>query len=189
MTMPWQLREGLKRRPKGSRPPRPIAEQLPQISVNDLQIPRDYRTYTAPNISLKYPQIAALRMWYEAVEFHHPSLHRGQNGPAQIFQIKHIKTGFGIRHAFICATCKRPVIKLYYRHRHLACRRCQDAIYASQSIDQYSRPVLQASRIQSFLDNKSRLFRRTRERLEKKLGHKVMMAQARLGTRAAGLWE
>ena len=36
--MPWQLKEGLKRRPKGA-PPRPIVEQLPAISVNDSPIP------------------------------------------------------------------------------------------------------------------------------------------------------
>jgi hypothetical protein len=95
-------------------------------------------------------------------------------------RLKHIKTGFGIRHAFICA-CQRPVIKLYYRHRNLGCRRCHNAIMASQTLGQRSRPILQAARIQSFLDNKPRLFHRTQERLKKKLGEKVMMAQGSLG--------
>jgi hypothetical protein len=81
------------------------------------------------------------------VEFYHPSLHRGQaTGLVQTFRLKRIKTGFGIRHVFICG-CKRPVINLYYRHRNLACRRCCNAIYASQTLDQRSRPILQASRI------------------------------------------
>jgi hypothetical protein len=158
--MPWQLREGLRRHPKGSRPPRPIAEQLPSIAVHDLGIPSpyDYKTYTMPNASLRYPQLASVRLSFHAVEFQHPSLHRGQIGPVQTFRLKHIKTGFGIRHAFICA-CQRPVIKLYYRNRNLACRRCCGSIYASQTIDQHSRPILQASRIESFLDNKSGLYR------------------------------
>jgi hypothetical protein len=43
--MPWQLREGLRRRPKGS-PPRPLAELLPSINVNDLKIRPDHKTRT-----------------------------------------------------------------------------------------------------------------------------------------------
>jgi hypothetical protein len=38
-------------------------------------------------------------------------------------------------------------------------------------------------------DNKPRLLRRTRDRLQKRLNEKLMMAQTRLGTRARGLWE
>jgi len=188
--MPRQLWEGLRRRPKGASP-RPIAEQLPSISVNDLPIPSpyDYKTYILPNISLRYPQLAAAKVSFNIVELHHPSLHRATTGPVQTFRLKHIKTGFGIRHTFICGDCGRPVIKLYYRNRHLACRRCQHAIYASQTLGKRTRPVLQASRIRSFLDNKSRLFHRTRERLRKKLGEKLMMAQGSLGTNARSLWK
>jgi hypothetical protein len=91
-----------------------------------------------------------------------------------------------ITDAFIC-TCQRGVIKLYYLHRRLACKRCCNAIHASQTLHQ--RSVLQVSRIQSFLDNKPRLFHRTQERLKKKLGEKVMMAQGSLGTRARSLWK
>jgi hypothetical protein len=189
MTMPWQLREGLRRRPKGA-PPRPIAEQLPSINVNELPIPSlyDHKTFTAPHISLRYPHIAGARLSSQAVEFILPSLHRGQTGPSQTFQLKHIKTGFGIRHAFIC-NCQRPVIRLYCYHRNLACRHCTRVRYASQSLNKQTRPILQANRIQSFLDNKPRLLRRTRDRLQKRLGEKAMMAQGRLRTRASSLWE
>ena len=38
---------------------RPLAECLPHINANDLQIPRDYKTYTAPWISLRFPFISA----------------------------------------------------------------------------------------------------------------------------------
>jgi hypothetical protein len=187
--MPWQLREGLRRRPKGSRPPRPILDQLPSINVNDLPIPPpyDHKTYTLPNISLHCPQLANVRISFDAVEFYHPSLHRGVTGPVQTFRLKPIKTGWGVRHAFIC-TCQKPVIKLYCHHRHLACRRCTNAIYASQTLGKRTRPILQISRIQSFLDNKQ-LYLRTRKRLEEKLGHKVMMAQTRLRTRACSFWD
>jgi hypothetical protein len=186
--MPKQLREGLRRHPKGSRPPRPIAEQLPSINVNDLPVPRDYKNYTLPNVSLRYPQLASVRLSFHVVEFQHPSLHRGQAGPIQTFRLKHIKTGFGVRHASICA-CQRPVITLYYLHRRLACRRCHDATYASRTCSKRQRAVLQVSRIQSFLDNKLGLYRRTRDRLEKRLGLKAMMAQGSLGTAARGLWK
>jgi hypothetical protein len=189
--MPEQLAEGLRRHPKGSRPPRPIAEQLPSISVNDLPIPscHDTKTYILRDISLRYPQIAAAKLSREAVEFHHVSLHRSTLGPIQTFGIKRIRTGFGVhgRCAFIC-DCGKPVIKLYYRGRQLACQRCCNAIMASQALNQHQRPVLQASRIDSFL-NKPKLYHRTRERLTKKLGEKVMMAQGQLGTWARPLWE
>jgi hypothetical protein len=187
--MPKQLREGLRRHPKGSRPPRPIAEQLPAISVNELTItnPYDYKTYIA-DLSLKYPPLVGAKISYHVIEFHLASLHRDKPGPVFTFRLKHIRTGFGVRHAFIC-TCQRPVIKLYYLHRKLACRRCHDATYASRTCSKRQRAVLQVSRIQSFLDNKLGLYRRTRERLTKKLGEKVMMAQGSLGTSARSLWK
>lgn len=190
MTMPWQLKEGLRRRPKNASP-RPIAEQLPSIPVHILPIPYywDDKAYILPNFSLRFPQISAAKISRDKVEFIHPPLHRGQLGPIQTFHLKHIRTGFGLRHAFICCDCGRPIIKLYYRNRHLACRRCQAAIYASQTLGKRTRPVLQASRIENFLVNKPRLFHRTRERLKKKLGEKLMMAQGSLGTDACNLWK
>jgi hypothetical protein len=191
VAMPWQLKEGLRRHQKGSRPPRPIVEQLPAISVNDLPSPShcDTKTYILRDISLRYPQIAAAKLSCKAVEFRHVSLHRSTLGPIQTFGIKRIKTGFGShgRCAFIC-DCGRPVIKLYYRGRQLACKRCCNAIHASQALDKRTRPVLQASRIESFL-NKPKLYTRTRERLRKRFGDKVIMAQGQLGTWARPLWE
>jgi hypothetical protein len=188
MSMPWQLRNV--KRPYKGKSLQPIVEQLPSVSINELGIPSlyDYKIYTMPNISLRFPQLAGIRFSLSFVEFRHPSLHRGQEGPTQTFLLKHIRTGFGIRHAFIC-TCGKPVIRLFYFHRNLACRRCCNARYASQTLNKHTRPILQASRIASFLDNKSRLYRRTRERLKKRLGEKLMMAQGQLGTDARGLWE
>ena len=97
MAMPWQLKEGLRRHPKGSRPPRPIVEQLPSISVNELPIPSRYdeKTYILRDFSLRFPQLAAAKVARDAVEFHHVSLHRSTTGPIQTFSIKRIRTGFG----------------------------------------------------------------------------------------------
>jgi hypothetical protein len=162
----------------------------PSISVNDLAIPSPYdpKTYIIRYVSLRWPCITAIKVSRDKVEFILPPLHRGQLGPVQGFKLKHIRTGFGLRHAFIC-DCGRPVIKLYHLHRHLACRRCQYAIYASQALSKSTRPVLQVSRIASFLDSKSKLYRRSRKRLRKRLGEKLLMAQGKLGTEARSLWE
>jgi len=190
MAMPWQLRDGLKRRPKGKFPPRPICEQLPSIHVNDLTIPRDSKAYSAPNISLRYPFLAAARFTWDAVEFRLRSLHRGQIGRVQTFQLKAIRTGFGRRprHTFIC-DCGRPVVRLYHHSGYLGCKRCHNAINAVQAVHSRDRAVLQATRLQDFLDNKPRLFRHVQERLRKRLGDKLMRAQGSYGTQARNLRE
>ena len=59
----------------------------------------------------------------------------------------------------------------------------------SQTVDQRERPILEANRIANFLDSKSHIYRRTRERLHNKLGEKLMRAQGKLGTRATSFWE
>jgi hypothetical protein len=188
--MPWQLRNSYN--PGKGKSEKPIVEKLPSISTKELGIPSpyDYKTYVLGNIVFRLPQLAGARLNYQFVEFRHPPLHRGQQGPTQTFHFKHIKTGFGIRHVFICCHCGRPVQKLYLFLRNLACRHCLQARYASQLLGPRSRPILQAARIQSFIDNKPRIFRRTRDRLQRLLGEKVMTAQGRLSTRARhSLWD
>ena len=146
MAMPAQLARGLRARRQSRRQEqRPLAECLPHINVNDLPIPRDYQTYTAPNISFRYPQISNIRLTYHRIEFAH-------SGRVQAFRLKAIRTGLGsARKAFIC-TCGRPVISLYFNYGNLACRRCTDAIYASQVCGKHSRPALQTHRIKQFLE-------------------------------------
>src|SRR5262245_18907325 len=185
--MPWQLKRGLAARVKGA-PPRPIVENLPAIAVHQLPIPslNDPKKCILPNVSLRWPHISACKVSRDCVEFHIPSLHRSSNGPVQSFRLKHFRVGYGIAHAFVC-DCGRSVRKLYYLNRRIACRRCQNAIYASQSLSQQQRPALQQVRIQSFLDNKSRLRHRTQEYLRQKLGEKALLAQGKQGTRALSL--
>ena len=64
----WQLKYA--KSPKRSEP-RPIAECLPSININDLRIPRSYHTITLPNIGLRYPQVASMRLTYHSVEVTH----------------------------------------------------------------------------------------------------------------------
>src|SRR5262249_23053371 len=135
MSMPWQLRNA--QRPKRATP-RPLAECLPSININDLKIPKSLNTViTVPWISLRYPFVSAARLSARVVEFAH-------SGRIQRFRLKWIKTGYGLpRFAFICG-CGRPVISLYFHQDNLSCRRCCNAIYASQKYDQISRKRLAA---------------------------------------------
>ena len=138
--MPWQLKYA--KRPKRSEP-RPIVEQLSAINVNDLQIPRSYATVSLPNIGVRYPQLANMRLTYHSVEVTHGT------GRTQHFNLKPIKTGFGgtkrPRYAFICS-CGRPTIKVYFRHGNLACKRCHNAVPLSQKLGKRTRPILKAHR-------------------------------------------
>jgi hypothetical protein len=153
--MPPQLRNA--KRPKRSEP-RPLAETLPQINVNDLNVPRNYQTYIATNISFCFPHVSSMRITWNMVEFFH-------SGRIQTFCFKWIKTGLGYpRPAFICE-CGRPVIKLYFHRLNLACRRCCNAIHASQLCGKHSRPILQAKRLRTFLEFKSGMSQRKRQRL------------------------
>jgi hypothetical protein len=161
MAMPIQLARARAKRPKRFTP-RPLAECLTRINVNDLSIPRGYQTYVADNISLRYPEITGLRLSAYWVEFHHS--HR-----IQTFDLKWIKTGFGYpRPAFIC-DCGRPVISLYLHHTNLACRRCANAVYASQTLNQYQRPALRTHRIKQYLTFRPSLTAKTKQRLQARL--------------------
>jgi hypothetical protein len=162
---------------------------LPSVSTTELRISSLYRGKPAIFKPLKIPNIERVEVSLTAVEFHFRPLHRGGEGPVQRFNLKPIKTGIGLRYTFLCNACGRAIIRLYHVHNSLLCRFCCNGRYASQAISRQSRPVLEAARIQSFLDNKSRIFKRTRERLRKRLGEKLMRAQGKLGTDARSLWD
>jgi hypothetical protein len=183
MTMPWQLRKGLLERRYSRRTERkPLAENLPQINVNDLKLPRDYAILRLPNISLRYPHISSARLSFHVVEFAH-------SGRIQSFRLKRIKTGFGFpRPAFICQ-CGRPVISLYFRHQNLACRRCVDATYASRTLGKRTRPILKAHRLETFLALKTNIRNSTRQRLLKRLGDKALMPQSNYNTQGPRHWK
>jgi hypothetical protein len=187
MAMPIQLARA--KRPKRSEP-RPLAECLPRINVNDLQIPRDNRTYSG--FDFRYPEIC-LRVSAYWVEFHH-------NNRVQTFRLKWIKTGFGYpRAAFICDQCGRPVISIYLRHTNLACRRCTNAIYASQTLNQYQRPALTTHRIKQYLTFRPSLIAKTKQRLlarctststtlPKRLTDKALLPHSNYQVQALPLW-
>jgi hypothetical protein len=201
MAMPRQLARGLwVKRHYHRREQRPLAECLPSINVNDLKIPKTLNTIaTAPWISLRYPFISGLRLSAHMVEFAH-------SGRIQSFRLKWIKTGYGLpRFAFICE-CRRPVISLYFRHGNLSCRRCTNAIYASQICSgKQARSLLQANRIQAFLKFKPLIKHKARQRLQtrirslpikpynrqsigKRINAKAANPQSNYNTQATPLW-
>jgi hypothetical protein len=178
--MPKQLAIG--RRQKHPKP-RPIVESLPSIAVKDLRIPSIYdrKVYVK---SLLFPSVASITVSSETVDFHHKPMHRGQLGDVQSFKVKRIPTyGIGYRRGLYCH-CGRAVLRLFYHGGRVACRHCIKAIYASQTCNQNQRPILQAARIADFLGHHPRLMRKTRDKLRKRLGDKLMKAQHRFKTKA-----
>jgi hypothetical protein len=195
--MPPQLARGLwKKRQFHRTEQRPLAEQLPHININDLNVPKNlYSVVTVPWISFRYPFISAARLSPYVVEFAH-------SGRIQKFRLKWIKTGFGLpRFAFIC-DCQRPTIKLYFRHGNLACRRCWNLTYASRTLDKRTRPVLQAIRLRNLLKFKRYMSKRNRQRLKARIAtapikelkskrlshHAIPLPQSNYGTRGAMHW-
>src|SRR5262245_18439051 len=95
MSMPWQLAASNRRHNRHAEP-RPTIELMPSISIHELRhvIPRYRGQVNEPDVSLKYPGIACLRLFASHVEI------TGRNGYVQRFRIVWIRTGFG-RHRAI----------------------------------------------------------------------------------------
>ena len=157
MTQPWQLARA--RKPRHSN--RPIAEELSHVNVFDLKIKPNWRTYTAPDISLRYPWLNGLRITAHVIQFAH-------HGRIQAFKLRWTKTICGFRPNFICQ-CGRPVVRLYLRNTNLSCRRCTGAIYASQTLNKYTRPLLQSRRLEQFLQFKPSIKHKAKQRLQARL--------------------
>jgi hypothetical protein len=163
MPMLWQLKVGLyNKRKSRSQEPKPIAETLPHINVNDLDVPRDYKTYLAPNISLRYPFVSAMKISWNMVQFSH-------SDRIQTFKFKWIKTGLGNSRAVFICECGQPRTKLYFRHQHLGCRTCFKLTYASRTRNKQGRAILKAIRLRNFLNLKTGMHHHNRMRLKARI--------------------
>src|SRR5262245_13796443 len=98
MAQPWQLAKAFKPR----KSTKPILESLPAVSVNTFKISSLYTNKRAIIKPLQIPDIAAVKVSATHIDFHFTSLHRGIEGPIQRFNVKPIKTGWGVRFAFVC---------------------------------------------------------------------------------------
>ena len=204
--MPWQLRNA--KRPKRAEP-RPLVEQLPRIDVGDLTrlkvFPNDQHTRRTYEVAFRYPFLRTLTVSFAAVEATHVS------GYTQHIALKWIKTGYGgnwkPRPALLCPRCTRPVTKVYLRHGSLSCRRCSNAVYASQICSgQQMRAKLQATRLTTFLSIlPAQTNQTTRQRLitryralransgqtaleSSRLDHKALAIQSNYSTQGPAHW-
>jgi hypothetical protein len=163
MGMPWQLRQA--RRPKRSTP-RPLVETLPRIDIADLcrwrVFPNDWHKAHLLELPFRYPFLKNLIISLQTIEANHQSRY------AQPIKLRWIRTGFGgnyrPRPLFVCQ-CGRSVRRVYFKVGHLACRRCHGATCASRICSKRLRPILQAQRLQVFLQLKSHMSQRNRQRL------------------------
>jgi len=143
--MPRQLEAALlRRRAVKKSEPRPTIELMPAININELRhvIPRYHGQISEPDVSLKYPGLAYLRLSASTLEI------MGRNGHIQRFRIVWIPTYFGKHRAIlVCSSCGYGTIRLFGRYGNYACRHCYRALYASQHNDQFGRKRLAAAKL------------------------------------------
>ena len=205
MAMPPQLARGLraKRQSRRRKEQRPLVEQLPRIDIADLSrwqvFPKDWYKAHLLEMPFRYPFLKNLVISLAAIEANHHS------GYIQSIPLRWCRTGFGGNYSprplFICH-CGRSVRKLYFKYGSLKCRRCANATYASRACSKRLRPILQARRIQAFLELKSYMSQSNRQRLKariatapkqefksKRLSHyAIQHPQHNYGTRGAMHW-
>src|SRR5262245_43623384 len=141
--MPPQLARSNRRRDRHSEP-RPTIELMPAININELRhaIPRYHGQVNEPDVSLKYPGLAYLRLSASCLEI------MGRNGYVQRFRIEWIPTHFGKRRAIlVCRSCAGGAIRLYGHYGNYACRFCHRAQYLSQKQKSASRKRLAAAKL------------------------------------------
>jgi hypothetical protein len=167
--MPPQLARA--KRPKRSQP-RPLVEQLPRIDIIDLcrwkVFPSQYDWNKAHLLELpfRYPFVKSLIISLQDIEANH------HTGDTQIVPLRWCRTGYGGHHRprpLLVCQCGRSVTRVYFKGGHLACRRCCGATYASRQCDKRLRPILQAKRLQNFLQLKAYMSQRNRQRIKARI--------------------
>jgi hypothetical protein len=138
----YQYQFQLPRRSRHSEP-RPTIELMRAVNINELRhvIPRYPNDVYEPNVDLKYPDIACLRLFATHIEI------TGRNGHIQRFRIVWIRTGLGTPRAILVCSCGYGAIRLFARYGSYACRHCHKAVYASQKNNQIGRKRLAASKL------------------------------------------
>src|SRR5262249_27139558 len=141
--MPPQLAASNRRHDRHSEP-RPTIELMPAININELRhaIPRYHGQVNEPDVSLKYPNLAYLRLSASCLEI------MGRNDYVQRFRIVWIRTGLG-RHRpiLVCSSCGGGAIRLFGHYGNYACRYCHKAVYVSQKYGHFSRKRLAACKL------------------------------------------
>ena len=152
MGMPVQLAKALRAKrqyqyqlPRRSRhsEPRPTIELMRAININDLRhvIPRYPNDVYEPNVDLKYPDIARLRLFARHIEI------TGRNGHVQRFRIVWIRTGLGKPRAILVCFCGYGAIRLFARYGMYACKACHRAVHMCQRQSSRGRKRLRACKL------------------------------------------
>jgi hypothetical protein len=104
--------------------------------------PETQHPNSSPNVSLKYPDIARLRLSATNMEI------TDYSGSIQRFRIVWIPTYFGRHRAiWVCANCSCGAIRLFGHYGTCACRHCHRALYTSQKHDSNGRKRLAAAKL------------------------------------------
>jgi hypothetical protein len=117
---------------------------MPAININDLRhvIPRYLGQVNEPNVELKYPGIARLRLFADHIEI------MGRNGGhVQRFRIVRIRTGFGAPRAILVCSCGYGAIRLFARYGTYACKACHRAVHMCQRQSSRGRKRLRACKL------------------------------------------
>jgi hypothetical protein len=199
MAMPPQLARA--KRPRRSAP-RPLVETLPRLDIIDLcrwkVFSSQYDWHKAHYLEapFQYPFVKSFVIALQTIEVNQHS------GYIQPIPLRWCRTGFGgnqrPRPLFIC-NCGRSVRRVYFKSGRLSC--C-GATYASRACSKRLRPILQAKRLQFFLEHKSGMSKRNRQRLRARIvtapeqeftskrlaHHSILLPQRNYGTRGAMHW-
>jgi hypothetical protein len=142
MPMPRQLARSNRRRDRHSES-RPTIELMPSININELRhvIPRCHGQVNKPDVSLKYPDLAYLRLSASTLEI------MGRNGHIQRFRIMWIRTGLGAPRAILVCSCGYGAIRLFARYGTYACKACHRAVHMCQRQSSRGRKRLRACRL------------------------------------------
>jgi hypothetical protein len=200
--MPPQLARA--KRPKRTTP-RPLVETLPRIDIDDLcrwrVFPSQYDWHKAHLLEapFRYPFVKSLVISLQDIEVNHHN-----SDYVQLIPLRWCRTGFGgnqrPRPLFVCQ-CGRSIRRVYFKGGHLACRRCCNATYASRQCDKRQRPILQAKRLQFFLEHKPCMGKNNRRRITARIAiapeqelktsripDKALLPQSNYCTRGAMHW-
>jgi hypothetical protein len=117
-------------------------------------------------LPFRYPFVKSLIISLQDIEANH------HTGDTQIVPLRWCRTGYGGHHRprpLLVCQCGRSVTRVYFKGGHLACRRCCGATYASRQCDKRLRPILQAKRLQNFLQLKTYMSQRNRQRIKARI--------------------
>lgn len=147
MGMPPQLARA--RRPKRHEP-RQLIDTLRFLDIRTLGrrklFPNNWHgTNVLPNVGLVYPGISTLKLTRGAITANF------YGGNQQVIPIRWYSPGLGGLCPIGQCGCKRTAFRFYRINAKLVCKRCCGGIYASQTRNADTRPLLQAERIRRFI--------------------------------------